>query len=40
MAKALGGTPRFWVQLQANHAIAQSKEALDKLEIKRLAQAA
>ena len=40
LSKALGSTPRFWIQLQANYDAAQAEEMLDQLEIKRIERAA
>ena len=40
LSKALGSTPRFWIQLQANYDAARAEEMLDKIEIKRIERAA
>lgn len=40
LSKALGSTPRFWIQLQANYDAAQAEKMLDKFEIKRIERAA
>ena len=40
LSKALGGTPRFWIQRQANQAAAQAEEMLDQANIKRIERAA
>lgn len=40
LSKALGSTPRFWIQLQANFDAAQAEQMLDQFEIKRIERAA
>ena len=40
LSKALGSTPRFWIQLQANYDAAKAEGMLDKFEIKRIERAA
>ncbi len=40
LSKALGSTPRFWIQLQANFDAAQAEEMLDQIDIKRIERAA
>ena len=40
LSKAVGSTPRFWIQLHANYAAAQGEEMLDQFNIKRIVQAA
>ena len=40
LSKALGSTPRFWIQLQANYDAAQAEQMLDQIEIKRIERAA
>lgn len=40
LAKALGSTPRFWIQLQANFDAAQAEQMLDQFDIKRIERAA
>ncbi len=40
LSKALGSTPRFWIQLQANHDAARAEEMPDRFNIKRIEQAA
>ncbi len=34
LSKALGSTPRFWIQLQANYYAARVEEMLDQFNIK------
>ena len=40
LSKALGSTPRFWIQLQANYDAAQAEHMLDQIDIKRIERAA
>ena len=40
LSKALGSTPRFWIQLQANYDAAQAEQMLDKFDIERIERAA
>ena len=40
LSKALGSTPRFWIQHQANYDAAKAEEMLDQFNIKRIERAA
>ena len=40
LSKALGSTPRFWIQLQANYDAARAEQMLDRFNIKRIERAA
>ena len=40
LSKALGSSPRFWIQLQANYDAARAEEMLDQFNIKRIERAA
>ena len=39
LSKALGSTPRFWIQLQANYDASQAEQMLDHFNIKRIERA-
>ena len=40
LSKAVGSTPRFWIQLQDIYDAAQAEEMLDQIDIKRIERAA
>lgn len=40
LSKALGSTPRFWIQVQANYDAAQAEAMVDQIDIKRIERAA
>ncbi len=40
LSKALGSTPRFWIQLQASYDASQADQMLDQFNIKRIERAA
>ena len=40
LSKALGSTPRFWIQLQVNYDAAQAELLLEQIDIKRIERAA